>query len=139
MGILARDAPAGLLLKLQQDKFTHQQTVLTEHPSYQPDYPKATGTQVQSYSELMQQGVDCIHKVLATYSRIHLLSRPDLLVKQPGQSFWRLGLRSGSDWLGKRPKLEYQIVAAFHAQVLATQGHSRIQPGYCCVEKKLMR
>jgi len=41
-----RDAPAGLLLKLQQDKFTHQQTVLTEHPSYQPD-PKATGTQVQ--------------------------------------------------------------------------------------------
>jgi len=42
-----RDAPAGLLLKLQQDKFTHQQTVLTEHPSYQPDYQKATGTQVQ--------------------------------------------------------------------------------------------
>ncbi|MCL1471688.1 TM0106 family RecB-like putative nuclease [Argonema antarcticum] len=49
-----------------------------------------------------------------------LLSRPDLLVKQPGQS--RFG-----DWLyvpvdiqlGKRAKLDYQIIAAFHAQVLA--------------------
>ncbi|MCX7594055.1 MAG: TM0106 family RecB-like putative nuclease [Fischerella sp.] len=50
-----------------------------------------------------------------------LLSRPDLLVKKPGQSCF-------GDWmyvpvsieLGKRPKQEYQVVAAFHAQVLAT-------------------
>ncbi|MBF2009176.1 MAG: TM0106 family RecB-like putative nuclease [Chlorogloeopsis fritschii C42_A2020_084] len=49
-----------------------------------------------------------------------LLSRPDLLVKLPGNSCF-------GDWmyvpvnieLGKRPKQEYQVVAAFHAQVLA--------------------
>jgi len=84
----------------------------------------------------MQQGVDCIHKgvLLATYSRIHLLSRPDLLVKQPGQSCFgdwdyvlRLSWASVPSWNIK--------LAAFHAQVLATTGHSRIQPGYCCVEK----
>ncbi|MBD2431010.1 MULTISPECIES: TM0106 family RecB-like putative nuclease [Fischerella] len=52
--------------------------------------------------------------------RYTLLSRPDLLIKKPGQSCF-------GDWmyvpvnieLGKRPKLEYQTVAAFHAQVLA--------------------
>ncbi|WP_026732919.1 TM0106 family RecB-like putative nuclease [Fischerella sp. PCC 9605] len=50
-----------------------------------------------------------------------LLSRPDLLVKKSGKSCF-------GDWmyvpvsieLGKRPKQEYQVVAAFHAQVLAT-------------------
>ncbi|RUR85780.1 TM0106 family RecB-like putative nuclease [Chlorogloeopsis fritschii PCC 9212] len=49
-----------------------------------------------------------------------LLSRPDLLVKLPGNSCF-------GDWmyvpvnieLGKRPKQEYQVVATFHAQVLA--------------------
>jgi predicted RecB family nuclease len=48
-----------------------------------------------------------------------MVSCPDLLIKQPGKS--RFG-----DWiyvpatieLGKRPKQEYQIVAAYHAQVL---------------------
>jgi predicted RecB family nuclease len=49
-----------------------------------------------------------------------LLSRPDLLVKKAGQSIF-------GDWiyvpvsieLGKRPKQEYQVTAAFHALVLA--------------------
>jgi predicted RecB family nuclease len=48
-----------------------------------------------------------------------LLSCPDLLIKQPGKS--RFG-----DWtyiptnieLGKRPKQEYQVLAAFHAELL---------------------
>ncbi|MGJ5674686.1 MAG: TM0106 family RecB-like putative nuclease [Nostochopsis sp.] len=52
--------------------------------------------------------------------RYTLLSRPDLLVKKPGKSCF-------GDWmyvpvnieLGKRPKQEYQTVAAFHAQNLA--------------------
>ncbi|PMB06578.1 hypothetical protein CI592_10455, partial [Fischerella thermalis CCMEE 5328] len=52
--------------------------------------------------------------------RYTLLSRPDLLIKKPGQSCF-------GNWmyvpvnieLGKRPKLEYQTVAAFHTQVLA--------------------
>ena len=120
-----RDAPTDLLRKLQQDKFTHQQTVLAKQNYHRPDYPKGNwDAGAKATLELMQQGVDCIHKgvLLATYAgEFTLLSRPDLLVKQPGQSYF-------GDWmyvpaqieLGKRPKLEYQIVAAFHAQVLAT-------------------
>jgi len=73
MGILAKEMLAGLLLKLQQDKFTHQQTVLTEHPSYQPDYPKGNwDAGAKATLELMQQGVDCIHKgVLLLILGIH--------------------------------------------------------------------
>jgi predicted RecB family nuclease len=100
--------------------------------------------------ELMQRGVECIHQGVMlvsesdidwlpleltdtegdTIENIHfspkykqytLLSRPDLLVKKPGKS--RFG-----DWmyvpvdieLGKRPKQEYQVVVAYHAQILAT-------------------
>jgi len=38
--------------------------------------------------------------------------------------------------LGKRPKLEYQIVAAFHAQVLATvQAAEPDTAGYCCANR----
>ena len=119
-----RDAPTALLLKLQQDKLAHKKNILAQ--SYQrPDYPKGNwDAGAKATLELMQQGVERIYKgvLLATYSEEYtLLSRPDLLIKQPGQS--RFG-----DWsyvpaqieLGKRPKLEYQIVAAFHAQVLAT-------------------
>jgi predicted RecB family nuclease len=71
----------------------------------------------------MQQGVECIYKgvLLAPYSEdVTLLSRPHLLIKQQGRSKF-------GDWvyipaniqLGKRPKLEYQIVAAFDAEMLA--------------------
>jgi uncharacterized protein len=120
-----RDAPSELLLKLRQDKSAHQQTVLAQQPYHRPEYPKGNWPAGATATlELMQQGVDCIHKgvVLANSSEeITLLSSPDLLVKQPGKSWF-------GDWiyvpaqieLGKRPKLEYQIVAAFHAQVLAT-------------------
>jgi len=42
--------------------------------------------------------------------------------------------------LGKRPKLEYQIVAAFHAQVLTVQqAEPETACCYCCGEKKLMQ
>jgi len=52
MGILAnRDAPTDLLLKLQQDKFTHQQTVLTKQNYHQPDYQKQLGRRCKGYSD----------------------------------------------------------------------------------------
>ncbi len=120
-----RDSPSDLLLKLQQEKFVHRKTVLAQQNYQRPDYPQGNwDAGAKATLELMQQGVECIHKgvLLATYSgQFTLLSRPDLLIKQPGQSCF-------GDWiyvpaqieLGKRPKLEYQIVAAFHAQVLAT-------------------
>lgn len=117
------DAPTDLLLKLRQDKFAHRQTVLAQHTYQQPDYPKGDwDAGAKATLKLMQQGVDCIYKgvLLGAYGEVRLLSRPDLFVKQSGSSCF-------GDWvyvpaqieLGKRPKLEYQIVATFHAQVLA--------------------
>ena len=54
-------------------------------------------------------------------SEITLVSRPHLLIKQPGDSkFGNWSYATADIWLSKRPKLEYQIIAAFHAQVLAS-------------------
>ncbi len=113
-----------LLLKLQQDKIAHQTAVLTQFTYQQPTYPHRDWISGMAATfELMQQGVDCIHRgvFLVNYSeKYKLLSCPDLLLKQPGKSCF-------GDWiyvpvnieLGKRPKQEYQVVAAFHAHVLA--------------------
>ncbi|MFH7026826.1 MAG: TM0106 family RecB-like putative nuclease [Heteroscytonema crispum UTEX LB 1556] len=121
-----RDAPNDLLLKLQQDKIVHQKRVLAQLTHYQrPNYPRFDWEAAEAATlELMQQGVECIHQgvLLADYSEGYtLLSRPELLLKQAGKSCF-------GDWmyvpatveLGKRPKQEYQVIAAFHAQVLAT-------------------
>jgi len=54
-------------------------------------------------------------------SEITLISRPHLLIKQPGDSkFGDWSYATADIWLSKRPKLDYQIIAAFHAQVLAS-------------------
>jgi predicted RecB family nuclease len=54
-------------------------------------------------------------------SEIILISRPHLLIKQPGYSkFGDWSYATADIWLSKRPKLDYQIIAAFHAQVLAS-------------------
>ncbi|MEH2261545.1 TM0106 family RecB-like putative nuclease [Nostoc sp.] len=120
-----RDAPNELLRKLQQDKITHQMSALAQMTYHQPDYSYGNWEKAEKATlELMERGVEYIYKgvLLANYSEAYtLLSRPNLLVKQPGQS-------SFGDWmyvpasieLGKRPKQEYQVVAAFHTQVLAT-------------------
>ncbi|MEH2441825.1 TM0106 family RecB-like putative nuclease [Nostoc sp.] len=120
-----RDAPNELLRKLQQDKIAHQMSALAQMTYHQPDYSYGNWEKAEKATlELMERGVEYIYKgvLLATYSEAYtLLSRPNLLVKQPGQS-------SFGDWmyvpasieLGKRPKQEYQVVAAFHTQVLAT-------------------
>lgn len=135
-----RDAANELLVKLQQDKAAHRMSILAELGDYyKPDYPRGDWEAGQAATlELMQRGVEYIYRgvLLADYhdlldptpedvllspeyTKYTFVSRPDLLVKQSGQS--RFG-----DWmyvpvnieLGKRPKQEYQVVAAFHAQIL---------------------
>jgi uncharacterized protein len=118
-----RDAPNELLAKLQQDKIAHQLSALAQITYHRPDYAYGKWETAEAATlELMQQGVEYIHQgvLLANYSEGYtLLSRPNLLIKQPGQS--RFG-----EWLyvpanielGKRPKQEYQVTAAFHAKVL---------------------
>lgn len=55
------------------------------------------------------------------FPSINLVSYPDLLIKQPGYSRFGNWVYIPTDIkLSKRPKLEYQIVAAFHAQILAS-------------------
>ncbi|MEB3279360.1 MAG: TM0106 family RecB-like putative nuclease [Lyngbya sp.] len=134
-----KDSPSDFLLKLMQDSFEFQQTILAELSYQQPDYPRGNWIlAAQETFNLMKQGVEQIHKGVLLFSeepienvqsnfqsiehspQVVLLSYPDLLVKHPG-------LSNFGDWmyvptdirLGKRPKLDYQIVAAFHAYVLS--------------------
>ncbi len=119
-----RNTANDLLVKLQQDKIAHRAGVLTQFTYQRPAYPRLNWLAGKVATlELMQQGVECIYHgvLLVNHAERHeLLSCPDLLLKQPGQSCF-------GDWmyvpanieLGKRPKQEYQVVAAFHAYVLA--------------------
>lgn len=119
-----KDPPSDYLMKLHQDSLGHQRSVISDHPVVIPTYPHrdweagAAATRV-----LMQQGADRIaNGVLRTVrpDGTVLVSRPKLLIKEPGQSEW-------GDWryypadikLGKRAKSDYQVIAAYHAFVLA--------------------
>ncbi|RAM52944.1 MAG: hypothetical protein C6Y22_03935 [Hapalosiphonaceae cyanobacterium JJU2] len=87
------------------------------------DTQEITDTETEDLSVSPRLGFPVSSSASPVYpdlERYTLLSRPDLLVKKPGQSCF-------GDWmyvpvnieLGKRPKQEYQTVAAFHTQVLA--------------------
>lgn len=119
-----RDPPSDYLRKLRQDSISHQLTVLQNQPIHQPTYARQNWQEgAASTLELMRQGVERIKGgvLLAEYGeRTILVSCPDVLVRQPGHSYF-------GDWiyvpteirLGKRPKLDYQVTATFHAFVLA--------------------
>ncbi|NJO39644.1 MAG: TM0106 family RecB-like putative nuclease [Cyanobacteria bacterium CRU_2_1] len=119
-----RDPPNDYLLKLHQDSLAHQRTVLANDLVHRPNYPRrdwvagATAT-----LEFMQQGVDRITQgvlQMTLENGVNLVSCPDILVKQPGQSIFGDWLYAPVDIrLGKRPKLDYQVAATFHAYVLA--------------------
>ncbi|MEG4505373.1 TM0106 family RecB-like putative nuclease [Microcoleus sp. F6_B4] len=70
-------------------------------------------------------------------SNITLISRPHLLIKQPGQSkFGDWSYTTADIWLSKRPKLEYQIIAAFHARVLASVQETMPETAWLMLRKK---
>lgn len=119
-----QDPEQDFVLKLRQDSLTYRQAIFSVTPHQSPEYPRGNWQDgAKATLDLMQQGVERIsHGVLLmqTERGVTLLSRPDLLVKQPGKSDF-------GDWmyrptlikLGKRPKPEYQIVAAMAAHLLA--------------------
>ncbi|MEO3705319.1 TM0106 family RecB-like putative nuclease [Trichormus azollae] len=118
-----RDVSHELLVKVQQDKLTHQQSVLENLEYHQPNFPSGNWQAGAAATiELMQQGVNIIHRgvLLANYAEKYtLLSRPDLLVKQPGiSSFGDCVYVPVDIQLGKRLKQEYQVIAAFHAEIV---------------------
>ena len=118
--------PSDYLMKLKGDSAVHRQTVLTEFsPIHRPSrHGDNLTAKAQATYDLMQQGVE--HICRGTVAAINqagtlgYVSQPDLWIKQAGTSW--LG-----DWyyvpldikLGKKPKQEYQLTAAFHAYVLA--------------------
>jgi len=122
-----KSPPSDFLIKLMQDSLVHQQTVLAGQTWHRPHYSELDWTTgAQATLELMHQGVEQIYQgiLLVEQPGLSLLSKPTLLIKQPGHSYFGDWLYVPSDIkLSKRPKLEYQIVVAFHVQLLAaTQG-----------------
>lgn len=119
-----RDPTNDYLLKILQDSQANQQTVIDGQTYAQPRYPtKDWQAAAAATLELMRQGVDRIYQgvlLVEIGNGVSLLSQPDLLTRQEGHSLLGDWLYEPTDIkLGKRPKLEYQIIAAYHAYVLA--------------------
>lgn len=120
-----RDRPSDFLVKLQQDVWAYKQATIAARAYSKPNYTRGDWLSGAGATlELMRQGAERIYQgVLLTEGPegFSLVSSPDLLVKQPGESCF-------GDWmyfpvdikLGKRPKLDYQLVAAYHAWLLAS-------------------
>ncbi|MGB7443375.1 MAG: TM0106 family RecB-like putative nuclease [Coleofasciculaceae cyanobacterium] len=119
-----QDQKSEFLLKLQKDSRLHRQAVFAHFAYERPKYAwRDWQAAAQATLELMQGGAQSIKDavlLMPTSQGVTLLTRPDLLVKQPGQSIF-------GDWiysptiikLGRRPKAEYKILAAFSSQILA--------------------
>lgn len=126
-----RDTPNDYLLKLLQDSQANQRSVISELAYQQPNHsPGDWHTAARATLDLMYRGVDRIYQgtlVAEAPDGVTLLSKPDLLVRQPGQSFFGNWVYVPTEIkLGKRPKLEYQIIAAYHVHVLA-----QVQGAWC--------
>jgi uncharacterized protein len=135
------DPPSDYLLKLRQDSLAHQMEILAGDPVNEPAYPRHDWSAGSAATlALMQQGVDRIARGVLLNELddgVTLISCPDLLIKQPGQSKF-------GDWmyvpvdirLGKRPKMDYQVAAAFHAYVLAAVQESWSETSYLMLRQR---
>ncbi len=133
-----RDAPNDYLLKLIQDSIANHQQILVGETYQKPSYRSGDwAAGAAATRELMSQGVDQIYQpvLIAEQDGVTLVSVPDLLIKQPGESVF-------GDWmyvpteikLSKRPKQEYQIIVAYHVKVLAA-----VQEAWCETAWLLLR
>jgi uncharacterized protein len=119
-----RDPPSDYLMKLRQDSLSHQLAVLADHPAHKPNYPfRDWQAGAKATLALMQQGIEHITRGVLLHKQedgVNLVSCPDLLVRQPGQSIFGNWVYVPTEIkLGKRPKLDYQVTSTFHAYVLA--------------------
>lgn len=120
-----REPPGDYLQKLLRDSQSHRAAVLAGWNLHRPTYPLGDwAAGAAATLALMEQGVESIHRgvlLMTTPEGLTLMSNADLLVRQPGQSRWGGWTYVPAEIkLGKRPKFEYQIVAAFHAWLLSS-------------------
>jgi uncharacterized protein len=116
--------PPDYLGKIIADSASHRRDVIGQYPYQTPTYGKGDWQGATAATlDLMAQGVDTIHRGILAIpwsDHITLMIKPDLLVKQPGQSqFGNWVYQPIQVRLGRRPKLEYQLTAAFQVWVLA--------------------
>ncbi|PSF37840.1 recombinase B [Aphanothece hegewaldii CCALA 016] len=125
-----KDPERDFLLKLRQESHYHVEKVLLESfPDSQRPHTDLLDLKAlaEATEALMRKGVSCIHqgvllrKVSYQGHTISLLGTPHLLIKQPGQSkFGDWQYYSISIQLGRRPKPEYKLIAAYHADLLTS-------------------
>ena len=151
-----QELPSDFLRKLIRDSSEFRSSIVSNYNYQIPDYPDGNLIAGAKATErLMVAGVDVIYKGVLmiqqsaiklppqnsiqsdNFLSVNFISYPDLLIKQSGSS--RFG-----DWiyiptdikLSKRPKLEYQIVTAFHAQILASIQESWPEIAWLILQKK---
>jgi uncharacterized protein len=144
-----KDPEKEFLLKLKRENYQHIRSVLQarEQICQRPEVSRQNWQlNTQQTLELMKRGVECIDRGMLAVSTqqwqsslnlcppsesdtlleidpnfsLNFLAAPTLLIKQPGTSKF-------GDWyyssieikLGRRPKPEYKMIVAFHAQILA--------------------
>lgn len=133
------DPKSELALKIQQDSQIHRQSILAEMTVEQLPYNRGDWAgSARATRELMSQGVERIANgvllvegtcglPVESSEGAALLSRPDLLVKQAGKSVFGNWLYVPADIrFSKRPKRDYQIIAAFHSLLL--EGIQGVRP-----------
>jgi predicted RecB family nuclease len=94
------------------------------------------GQYLPDIGEIPETSVHLSSSILHS-SEITLVSRPHLLIKQPGDSnFGNWSYATADMWLSKKPKLDYQIIAAFHAKVLASMQGTMPETAWLMLRKK---
>ncbi|WP_240518703.1 TM0106 family RecB-like putative nuclease [Leptolyngbya sp. BC1307] len=120
-----KDPPSDYFVKLREDSAEHRTAMLAQFkPLQRPVFERNNWEAgANATYQMMADGVETIYRGVLTAQGpgdVRYRSEPDVLVKRAGESW--LG-----DWyyvpynvkLGKKPKPEYQLVAAFAAYVLA--------------------
>jgi len=139
-----QEAQRDFLLKLREENKKQVLEILADSSYQQPESAfQDWSTSGKETLALMEQGVDCIlngvlwqtglagwNLPFSVRETVTLLASPSLLVKQPGSSIfgdWQYEVVSVK--LGRRPKPEYKLVAAFQAKLLAViQGSELVNP-----------
>lgn len=129
-----KDPERDFLIKLRQENQAQIDQFLAQQTYHQPDAPLADGQErARQTLHLMQQGVDCIYQGVLQRSgldgwavpqlkvpAVTLSAIPTLLIKHPGNSnFGNWYYEPVNVKLGRRPKPEYKLIAAFQAHLLA--------------------